>query len=140
MARQFITGRTGAEAVPVLKKIRARNVGFTVDILGEAVVSEREAQEYYDRYLELIESLAAEAKNWAHSEQLEGGASGEPPDAEGQRFRQDFRAVFADSSGGPGGRDRAPQGTAAAVVPPREGTRRVHQSGHGELRAQEPDA
>ena len=77
MARQFITGRTGAEAVPVLRKIRARNVGFTVDILGEAVVSEREADEYYHRYLELIESLAAEAKGWAHSEQLEGGANGQ---------------------------------------------------------------
>ena len=79
MARQFITGRTGAEAVPVLKKIRARHVGFTVDILGEAVVSEREAEEYYHRYLELIESLAAEAKNWAHSEQLEGGGTGGQP-------------------------------------------------------------
>ena len=76
MARQFITGRTGAEAVSVLKKIRARNIGFTVDILGEAVVSEREAEEYYHRYLELIESLAAEAKNWSHSEQLEGGQAG----------------------------------------------------------------
>ena len=79
MARQFITGRTGAEAVSVLKKIRARHVGFTVDILGEAVVSEHEAQEYYERYLELIESLAAEAKNWAHSEQLEGGTNGSRP-------------------------------------------------------------
>ena len=51
MARQFITGRTGADAVPVLKKIRSRGVGFTVDILGEAVVSEKEAEEYYHRYL-----------------------------------------------------------------------------------------
>ena len=76
MARQFITGRTGAEAVPVLKKIRSRGVGFTVDILGEAVVSEKEAEEYFHRYLELIESLAKEAKNWADSEQLEGGVDG----------------------------------------------------------------
>ncbi len=79
MARQFITGRTGAEAVPVLKKIRARGVGFTVDILGEAVVSEKEAEEYYHRYLELIESLAKEAKNWAESDQLEGGTNGGRP-------------------------------------------------------------
>ncbi len=79
MARQFITGRTGAEAVPTLRKIRSRNVGFTVDILGEAVVSEREAEEYYHRYLELIESLAAEAKSWPHSEQLEGGTNGSQP-------------------------------------------------------------
>ena len=79
MARQFITGRTGAEAVPVLKKIRGRGVGFTVDILGEAVVSEKEAEEYYHRYLELIESLAKEAKHWPDSDQLEGGTNGGRP-------------------------------------------------------------
>ena len=79
MARQFITGRTGAEAVPVLKKIRSRGVGFTVDILGEAVVSEKEAEEYYHRYLELIESLAKEAKHWPDSDQLEGGTNGGRP-------------------------------------------------------------
>ena len=76
MARQFITGRTGADAVPVLKKLRKRGIGFTVDILGEAVVSEVEADEYYGRYLELVESLAAEARQWKHSEQLEGSSSG----------------------------------------------------------------
>ena len=79
MARQFITGRTGAEAVTVLKKIRSRGVGFTVDILGEAVVSEKEAEEYYHRYLELIESLAKEAKNWPDSDQLEGATDGGRP-------------------------------------------------------------
>ena len=79
MARQFITGRTGAEAVPVLRKLRARGIGFTVDILGEAVVSEREADEYYHRYLELIESLAAQAQHWPHSDQLEGSAAGPLP-------------------------------------------------------------
>ncbi len=73
MARQFITGRTGADAVPVLRKLRNRTIGFTVDILGEAVVSEREADEYFHRYLELVESLAAESQNWPVIEQLEGG-------------------------------------------------------------------
>ena len=76
MARSFITGRTGAEAVRELRKIRGRKVGFTVDILGEAVVSEREADEYQARYMELIESLAAEARHWEPIEQLEGAGSG----------------------------------------------------------------
>ncbi|MBV9656643.1 MAG: proline dehydrogenase family protein [Verrucomicrobia bacterium] len=76
MARQFITGRTGAEAVPVLKKLRARGIGFTVDILGEAVVSEREADEYFHRYLELVESLAVESRKWPHDEQLDGATRG----------------------------------------------------------------
>src|SRR5262249_41440189 len=79
MARSFITGRTGAEAVRELRKIRSRKVAFTVDILGEAVVSEREADEYQARYMELIESLAAEAKNWPPIEQLEGAGSGPRP-------------------------------------------------------------
>ena len=50
-----------------------------MDILGEAVVSEKESEEYFHRYLELIESLAAEAKSWPFSEQLEGGAGGRRP-------------------------------------------------------------
>ncbi len=62
--------------MPVLRKLRSRGVGFTVDILGEAVVSEDEADDYYRRYLELIESLAAEARHWPHSEQLEGRGDG----------------------------------------------------------------
>ncbi len=72
MARQFITGRNGADAARVLRKIRSRHLGFTVDILGEAVVSEREADEYAARYLELIESLAAEAAGWTHDPLLDG--------------------------------------------------------------------
>ncbi len=79
MARSFITGRTGAEAVRELRKIRSRKIGFTVDILGEAVVSEREADEYQARYLELIESLAAEAKNWSPIDQLESAGTGAQP-------------------------------------------------------------
>ena len=78
MARQFITGRDGREAVPALRKLRRRGIGFTVDILGEAVVSEREAGEYAARYLELIESLAAEARAWKHSPQLEGAPQHAP--------------------------------------------------------------
>lgn len=72
MARQFITGRDGADASRVLRKLRARHVGFTVDILGEAVVSEREADEYAKRYLELIESLSAETAGWAPDPLLDG--------------------------------------------------------------------
>lgn len=78
MARQFIAGRTGAEAARVLRRLRARRVGFTVDILGEAVVNEREADECASRYLELIESLSAETAHWARDVQLEGEAGGPP--------------------------------------------------------------
>ena len=37
----FITGETPQESLAVLKKARKNKIGFTVDILGETVVSEQ---------------------------------------------------------------------------------------------------
>ncbi|MGZ5522642.1 MAG: proline dehydrogenase family protein, partial [Chthoniobacterales bacterium] len=63
-ARQFITGRNPDDVIATLRKRRAQKIGFTVDVLGEAVVSEAEADEYTARYLDLLEKLARETKNW----------------------------------------------------------------------------
>ena len=71
MAKMFITGTTGAEAVENLKKLREQKMTFTVDILGEASVSEKEAEEDMHRYLELIESLSKEARNWPDIEHID---------------------------------------------------------------------
>jgi len=65
MARQFIAGRNPREVVKTLRKRRAEGIGFTVDLLGEAVVSEREATQYAKRCLELLEHLARETEGWA---------------------------------------------------------------------------
>src|SRR5260370_9935941 len=48
-----------------LRKRHAQKIGFTVDLLGEGVVSEAQADEYAARYLDLLEKLARETKNWA---------------------------------------------------------------------------
>ncbi|HEY4272484.1 MAG TPA: L-glutamate gamma-semialdehyde dehydrogenase [Candidatus Udaeobacter sp.] len=64
MARQFIAGRNPDEVIATLRKRRAQKIGFTVDLLGEAVVSEVEADEYAGRYADLLEKLASETKNW----------------------------------------------------------------------------
>jgi RHH-type proline utilization regulon transcriptional repressor/proline dehydrogenase/delta 1-pyrroline-5-carboxylate dehydrogenase len=45
-----------------LRKRRSQKIGFTVDLLGEAVVSEADADEYAARYLDLLEKLARETK------------------------------------------------------------------------------
>src|SRR5438874_1213043 len=63
-ARQFIAGRNPDEVIATLRKRRAQNIGFTVDVLGEAVVSEAEANEYAARYLDLLDKLARETRNW----------------------------------------------------------------------------
>ncbi len=64
MARQFISGRNPEDALKTLRKGRKNRIGFTVDLLGEAVVSEEEAQEYGVRCLELLEGLAAQTQGW----------------------------------------------------------------------------
>ncbi|MEO5719957.1 MAG: proline dehydrogenase family protein, partial [Chthoniobacterales bacterium] len=64
MARQFISGRNPSDAMKTLRKGRKNRIGFTVDLLGEAVVSEQEAYEYGLHCLELLEGLAEQTKGW----------------------------------------------------------------------------
>ena len=64
MAHQFIAGRNPDDVMATLRKRRAQKIGFTVDLLGEAVVSEQDANEYAARYMDLLEKLAQETKNW----------------------------------------------------------------------------
>jgi RHH-type proline utilization regulon transcriptional repressor/proline dehydrogenase/delta 1-pyrroline-5-carboxylate dehydrogenase len=64
MARQFIAGRNPNDVMATLRKRRSQKIGFTVDLLGEAVVNETETDEYASRYLDLLEGLARETKNW----------------------------------------------------------------------------
>jgi RHH-type proline utilization regulon transcriptional repressor/proline dehydrogenase/delta 1-pyrroline-5-carboxylate dehydrogenase len=64
MARQFIAGRGPKEALVVLKALRKEGFVFTVDLLGEVVVSDREAAEYSERYLTLLDFLHPAVSGW----------------------------------------------------------------------------
>ena len=64
LAEQFIIGRDPASALRVIKRMQKDGIAFTVDLLGEATVSDEEARAYQKRYLELIEKLAAEQIRW----------------------------------------------------------------------------
>jgi RHH-type proline utilization regulon transcriptional repressor/proline dehydrogenase/delta 1-pyrroline-5-carboxylate dehydrogenase len=57
MARQFIAGKDADDAVRSLQALTTDGTGFSIDILGEAVVSEKEAREYGSRYLSLLDVL-----------------------------------------------------------------------------------
>src|SRR6266542_1138226 len=65
MARQFIAGRNPDDVMATLRKRHAQKIGFTVDLLGEGVVSEAQADEYAARYLDLLDKLARETKGWS---------------------------------------------------------------------------
>src|SRR5438876_1271326 len=64
MASQFIAGKNPNDLMKALRKRRAQKIGFTVDLLGEAVVSEAETDEYAARCLDLLETLARETRGW----------------------------------------------------------------------------
>ena len=66
MARQFIAGKNCQDVMKTLRKRRARKIGFTVDLLGEAIVSEKEADEYAERCLDLLDCLARETRGWTN--------------------------------------------------------------------------
>ncbi|MGC9194614.1 MAG: proline dehydrogenase family protein [Syntrophobacteraceae bacterium] len=57
VASQFIAGSSPKSALETLVKLRLSGFAFSIDLLGEAVVSEREAEDYRGRYLELFEFL-----------------------------------------------------------------------------------
>ncbi len=58
LAGNFIAGADAASALPELEKLWKRGVAFSVDLLGEACVSDEEARAYQQRYLDLIETSA----------------------------------------------------------------------------------
>ncbi len=57
MARKFIAGSTPAEAFRTVRTLRKRGVGFTADLLGEAVISDEEAESYAATCVELVAGL-----------------------------------------------------------------------------------
>lgn len=79
MAKMFITGENPDEALPVLKKARKNKITFTVDILGEATLSEKEALDYQSKYLELINWIAKDSEKWDEVPQIDHDHEGPIP-------------------------------------------------------------
>jgi len=64
MARQFIVGENGTELVKNLERLRKDGFAAVVDVLGEATLSEDEADAYCDTYLELLDNLGRRQTGW----------------------------------------------------------------------------
>ncbi len=76
MARRFMVGATPEEALPVLRQLREDNICFTVDLLGEATVSEAESDTYAERYLQVLDVLNREQGSWPDNDLLDKGPQG----------------------------------------------------------------
>ncbi len=61
MAHRFIAGETPEQAVPRLRRLAEDGIAWTVDLLGEATLSEAEADVYLDRYCRQIETVVSRA-------------------------------------------------------------------------------
>jgi RHH-type proline utilization regulon transcriptional repressor/proline dehydrogenase/delta 1-pyrroline-5-carboxylate dehydrogenase len=64
MARSFIAGGTVAEAEPVLAELWTQGRSWSVDLLGEATISDREGDRYRDRCLKALHELTQIATEW----------------------------------------------------------------------------
>ncbi|MDG3008030.1 L-glutamate gamma-semialdehyde dehydrogenase [Paludisphaera mucosa] len=79
MARKFIAGATPDEAFQTVLQLRARGVAFTADLLGEAIVSEREADAYQQTCLDLIRGLAGPLAAQPENPRIDRDADGPLP-------------------------------------------------------------
>jgi RHH-type proline utilization regulon transcriptional repressor/proline dehydrogenase/delta 1-pyrroline-5-carboxylate dehydrogenase len=77
LARKYIAGENVKQVLKAIEHLRKDKMGFTVDLLGEAVITEAEAQSYLDRYLNLMEELTEASKRWS-SVPIIDQADGEP--------------------------------------------------------------
>lgn len=68
MAGRFIVGNSPSEALSALQKLHQEGIAFTVDLLGEATLSEKEAEIYQARYLSLVEELSGPVRSWPTNE------------------------------------------------------------------------
>ena len=71
MARRFIAGSNVGEVLTGVTALRKQGFAFTLDLLGEAVISESEAETYQKAYLDLIDGLAPVVNAWPENAQTD---------------------------------------------------------------------
>ncbi|MEM8835641.1 MAG: proline dehydrogenase family protein [Planctomycetota bacterium] len=79
MAKQFIAGEDAKSALPGLKSLWDRGIAFSVDLLGEACVSDAEADMYVEKYMDLVTNLPDAVSAWKPNERLERDHLGPVP-------------------------------------------------------------
>jgi RHH-type proline utilization regulon transcriptional repressor/proline dehydrogenase/delta 1-pyrroline-5-carboxylate dehydrogenase len=64
LAARFMGGTSAEDAYGTAQSLRRRGMAFSLDVLGEAVVSESEADGYQRQYLDLLEHLCPRVARW----------------------------------------------------------------------------
>lgn len=79
MAEKFIAGTDAESAVPKLRKLWKDGLCFSVDLLGEACISDKEAEEYQHKYLDLVQNLPRWVNDFPANDRLESDHLGPVP-------------------------------------------------------------
>ncbi|BAT56263.1 L-proline dehydrogenase / delta-1-pyrroline-5-carboxylate dehydrogenase [Nostoc sp. NIES-3756] len=66
LAHKYISGENIGQVIKTVERLRKEKMAFTIDLLGEAVITETEAQSYLERYQELISQLTEASKRWGN--------------------------------------------------------------------------
>ncbi len=81
MAHRFIVGESPREAMGDLRDLYKDGIASSVDLLGEATVTQAEAQRYAARCSEALETLVRDSAKWPAQPQLEADSAGALPRA-----------------------------------------------------------
>ena len=71
MAKRFIAGTEVDEVLQAVGRLRKQGFAFTLDLLGEAIISEPEADNYQRAYLKLLEGMPPVVNAWPENRQLD---------------------------------------------------------------------
>ena len=79
LARRFIVEDDVQSLARVLESLRKEPAAFTLDVVGEATVSDKEASAMQKRYLDLLQNLSGIAARWPAEAQIDQGIAGPLP-------------------------------------------------------------
>jgi len=79
LARRFIAEESDDYLNQVLSSLRKEPAAFTLDVVGEATVSEVEAAAMHQRYLELLRRLSNLSATWPACAQIDDAPNGKLP-------------------------------------------------------------
>ena len=79
MAHRFIVGETPRASLRALRHLWEHGAAVSLDLLGEATVTQAEADRYAARCLDALETLAGAAPDWPARPQLESDSLGPVP-------------------------------------------------------------
>jgi RHH-type transcriptional regulator, proline utilization regulon repressor / proline dehydrogenase / delta 1-pyrroline-5-carboxylate dehydrogenase len=109
-ARRFIAGSNTAEVLAAAERERTKKRAFTLDVLGEAVISEVEAERYLKAYVDLIEGIAPTVNSWPEISRIDRDERGPLP-----RVNVSVKLSALDSQFDPADREGTTQRVAARL-------------------------